>query len=151
MEEATGQDVGKNETGCDDIFESVLNLESTIIEKGRTAASLDKKSVDGDSYSTGKRYGEEIGYELGFILGVISELQERLTIKQYNSSQTRQERAMRTIRTLKEKIRSLPLETPDEPTFTERLDEIRISYKKARALLGIWQKGEQNSAGSLEF
>ena len=67
--------------GASDIFDSVLNLESTFIQKGRAEANSDKKSVDLDAYDTGKRYGEEIGYELGFISGVVSVLEERAMVE----------------------------------------------------------------------
>ena len=137
--------------GASGIFDSVLNLESTFIQKGRAEANSDKKSVDLDAYDTGKRYGEEIGYELGFISGVVSVLEERAMVEEHSSTPARQERALRTIHILKQNIRSLPLENPDDPSFTERLNDIRIGYKKARALLGVWQKAEQSSAGSLDF
>ena len=83
--------------GASDIFDSVLNLESTFIQKGRAEANSDKKSVDLDAYDTGKRYGEEIGYELGFISGVVSVLEERAMVEEHSSTPARQERALRTV------------------------------------------------------
>jgi len=154
-ERRTSPLVGQTEkTGvvCD--LDSLLDLERTFIQEGMDAAAVNKDVVDEDAYTIGKSHGDKCGAELGFITGAVSIFEAFL---QFEATQPHicvppsRGRVVRAIQNIKDQIKSLPLDNPSIENFVDRLDAIRLNYKKVRALMGLLENGTRATGGSVSL
>ncbi|RIA96520.1 hypothetical protein C1645_754952 [Glomus cerebriforme] len=133
-------------------LDDLVNLESMFIEIGREDGLRDGvNSGKLEGYILGCEKGYEISQEIGFYNGVAEMWLKLIVDKGWNMpKKSMNERIMKELISLKEKISLFPKENQQNIEFIELLDKIRSKYKVCTSLLGVINSQKFKKVTSVE-
>ncbi|KAL3502518.1 hypothetical protein ACH5RR_036967 [Cinchona calisaya] len=117
---------------AEDIFDSSLNLEETLLKQG-----YDEGYADGlvsgkeEGRQVGLKTGFEVGQELGFYRGFIDIWNSAIRVDPTCFSP----RVLKSIKQMEELLTKYPVSDPEDESVTEIMDSLRLKFRAICATL----------------